>query len=49
MADEHKTEHEPGTMDISMQEKTFDGFVRRSIQVACVAIGLLVFAALVNS
>lgn len=42
-------EHEHGSMDISTQEKTFDGFVRWSIRVAAVSIGILIFLAIFNS
>lgn len=42
-------EHEHGSMDISAQEKTFDGFVRWSIRVAAVSIGILIFLAIFNS
>jgi Ni,Fe-hydrogenase I cytochrome b subunit len=41
--------HEPGSMDISEQEKTFAGFLRVSTWVAAVSIGILIFLALVNS
>ena len=42
-------EHEHGSMDTSAQEKTFAGFIRASIWVAGVSIGILIFLALVNS
>lgn len=45
MAEEHKN----GKMDITEQEKTFEGFVKASIWVGGVAIGILVFLALFNS
>lgn len=41
--------HEHGKMDISEQEKTFDGFVRWSVWVAVASIGVLIFMALANS
>ncbi|MCH8467159.1 MAG: aa3-type cytochrome c oxidase subunit IV [Roseinatronobacter sp.] len=41
--------HEHGKMDVSEQEKTFDGFVRWSVWVAAVSIGVLIFLALANS
>ncbi|REC57991.1 aa3-type cytochrome c oxidase subunit IV [Rhodosalinus sediminis] len=41
--------HEHGKMDITEQEKTFEGFVKASIWVAGVAIGILVFLAIFNS
>lgn len=49
MADHHHAEHVQGTMDIRAQEKTFAGFIRLSIWVACIAIGVLIFMGLVNS
>ncbi|MCX7288931.1 MAG: aa3-type cytochrome c oxidase subunit IV [Rhodobacterales bacterium] len=49
MADHHDKDHKHGTMDIRDHEKTFEGFIRMSIWVAAVAIGILVFAGLVNS
>jgi Ni,Fe-hydrogenase I cytochrome b subunit len=42
-------DHEHGKMDISAQEKTFEGFIRVSIWVTCLSIGTLIFLALVNS
>lgn len=42
-------EHKHGSMDTSEQEKTFAGFVRVSIWVAAVSIGILIFMALVNA
>ncbi|WP_270727426.1 aa3-type cytochrome c oxidase subunit IV [Shimia sp. Alg240-R146] len=42
-------EHEHGTMDTKVQEKTFEGFVKWSIGVAAVSIAALIFMALVNS
>jgi len=49
MADHHHAEHVQGTMDIRAQEKTFAGFIRLSIWVACIAIGVLIFMGLANS
>lgn len=49
MADHHSAEHKHGSMDIRAQEKTFAGFIRISIGVAGIALGILVFLALVNS
>lgn len=49
MADHHHAEHVQGTMDIRAQEKTFAGFIRLSIWVACISIGVLIFMGLVNS
>ncbi len=42
-------EHKHGEMDISDHEKTFAGFIRVSVWVAAVSLGILVFLALVNS
>ncbi len=42
-------DHENGKMDISEQEKTFNGFVSLSVKGAAICIGLLVFLALVNA
>lgn len=47
MAD-HNAEHKHGSMDIRAQEKTFAGFIRMSTWVAGIAIGVLIFLALVN-
>lgn len=41
--------HEHGSMDTREHEKTFAGFLRASIWVAGVAIGILIFLALANS
>jgi Ni,Fe-hydrogenase I cytochrome b subunit len=41
-------EHKHGSMDISVQEKTFEGFIKVSIWVAALSIGALIFLALVN-
>lgn len=49
MADHHNADHVHGSMDMRAQEKTFAGFVRMSIWVACIAIGVLVFLGLANS
>ena len=49
MADLHHSEHAHGSMDIRAQEKTFAGFVRLSIWVVCIAIGVLIFMGLTNS
>ena len=42
-------EHEPGKMDISEQEKTFEGFVKFVIWGTVISLGILVFLALVNA
>jgi Ni,Fe-hydrogenase I cytochrome b subunit len=47
MADQH-SEHKSGSMDIREQEKTFQGFIRMSVWVVAISIGILIFAGLVN-
>ena len=42
-------EHKIGEMDITEQEKTFDGFIRWSKYVTFFAIGILIFLAIFNS
>ncbi|MCR9108350.1 aa3-type cytochrome c oxidase subunit IV [Marivita sp. XM-24bin2] len=42
-------EHKHGTMDITAQEKTFDGFIRWSVRVAVFSIAVLIFLAIFNS
>jgi len=42
-------EHKHGEMDISTQEKTFEGFIRWSKNVAIVSIVILIFLAIFNS
>jgi Ni,Fe-hydrogenase I cytochrome b subunit len=49
MADHHNADHVHGSMDTRAQEKTFAGFIRMSVWVACIAIGVLIFMGLVNS
>ena len=44
MAEQHKH----GEMDITVQEKTFDGFVKLAARLAILAIVVLIFVALVN-
>jgi hypothetical protein len=41
--------HEHGSMDIRAQEKAFAGFLRTAVWVGAVAIGILIFLALVNA
>ncbi|MDB4091909.1 aa3 type cytochrome c oxidase subunit IV [Planktotalea frisia] len=41
-------EHKHGSMDTSVQEKTFDGFLKYVTWGAVASIGILIFAALVN-
>jgi hypothetical protein len=42
-------EHKHGSMDIKVQEKTFEGFIRFSVWGAGISIGILIFMALVNA
>ncbi|WP_371228398.1 aa3-type cytochrome c oxidase subunit IV [Roseovarius sp. 2305UL8-3] len=42
-------EHKHGEMNTDVQEKTFAGFVKASMWVAGVSIGILIFLALFNS
>ncbi|PZQ97906.1 MAG: aa3-type cytochrome c oxidase subunit IV [Cereibacter sphaeroides] len=46
---DHTTEHKHGTMRISTQEKTFEGFVRMVAWGAGISIAVLIFLALANS
>lgn len=39
-------EHKHGEMDISEQEKTFAGFMRMSVNVALVSLGIVIFLAI---
>ena len=41
-------DHKHGEMDTSVQEKTFEGFIKFSTRVAIFSICLLIFIALVN-
>lgn len=41
-------EHKHGEMDISVQEKTFDGFLKMVTKGAIISILLLIFIGLVN-
>ncbi|MFT5869780.1 MAG: hypothetical protein ACI8TF_001893 [Paracoccaceae bacterium] len=36
----------PGEMDITAQEKTFEGFMRWSVRVAALSIGIVILLAL---
>lgn len=38
-----------GEMEISDQEKTFDGFVRWSVRVGAISIGIIIFLAIFAS
>ncbi|SHH28755.1 aa3-type cytochrome c oxidase subunit IV [Cognatishimia maritima] len=42
-------EHEHGTMNTDVQEKTFEGFIKASTYVAAASIAILIFLALFNS
>lgn len=42
-------QHKHGSMDTSVQEKTFEGFVRFSAIVAGLSILVIIFMALVNA
>ena len=42
------SDHKHGEMDIKVQEKTFDGFIKASVYVAIASIVILLFAAMVN-
>lgn len=42
-------EHKHGSMDIKVQEKTFDGFIRVVTWGAAISIGVLIFLALANA
>ena len=41
-----ENKHKHGEMDITEQEKTFAGFMRMSVNVAIVAIAIVVFLAI---
>jgi len=43
------SEHKHGSMDTSVQEKTFDGFISWSVKIVVASIAILVFLALFNS
>lgn len=42
-------EHKHGSMDVSEQEKTFEGFVKFTTYSVIAIIGILIFLALFNS
>ena len=42
-------DYEHGSMDVSDQEKTFDGFIRWSIRISVASIAVLIFLAIFNS
>lgn len=41
-------DHKHGEMDIEVQEKTFEGFIKYSTWVAVASVVLLIVAAIVN-
>jgi hypothetical protein len=41
-------DHEPGTMDIRDQERTFNGFIAMVSRAAILIFAILIFLALVN-
>jgi len=43
------SDHKHGSMDTSVQEKTFSGFIKASIYVGAAAIFVLIFLAVFNS
>ncbi|WP_163848968.1 aa3-type cytochrome c oxidase subunit IV [Pseudooceanicola aestuarii] len=42
-------DHKHGEMDTTVQEKTFDGFIKVATWTAALSIGVLVFLALFNT
>ncbi len=42
-------DHEPGTMDVTEQEKTFEGFMRFTVRAVIVIFAVLIFLAVFNS
>ncbi|MEY1557485.1 aa3-type cytochrome c oxidase subunit IV [Yoonia sp. R2331] len=42
-------DHKHGEMDISVQEKTFDGFIKMTQRAVILIIAVLIFMALVNA
>lgn len=42
-------EHKHGEMDVTLHQKTFDGFIRFWVYLFGAAIGILIFLALFNS
>ncbi len=43
------SEYKHGSMDISNQKKTFDGFIKGGIWLAGISLGVLAFLAIFNS
>lgn len=42
-------EHKPGSMDIRVQQKTFDGFIRMATWGGIISVAVLIFLALANA
>lgn len=42
-------DYKHGEMDITEQEKTFDGFIKVSIWVSVISLAVLIFLAIFNS
>ena len=42
-------EHKHGSMDITVQEKTFEGFIKFTIRACIVIVCIVIFLALFNS
>ncbi len=42
-------DHKPGSMDIRVQEKTFEGFIRMATRAVILILAVLIFLALVNA
>lgn len=42
-------DHKHGEMDITVQEETFNGFIKATIRVVVVCIAVLIFLAIFNS
>lgn len=42
-------DHKPGSMDITEQEKTFDGFMKLTVRMVVVIFAVLIFLAVFNS
>jgi len=42
-------EHKHGEMDITVQEKTFEGFITTTVWSVVAILGFLIFLALVNA
>jgi len=43
------SDHKHGEMNIEVQEKAFEGFIKSSTYVAIAAVGVLLFLAIFNS